>query len=152
MKDNSDSDSDLSFRGESGQEQFGMQPTRGPASTTPAASTASPAPSTAAPLMSASPWTAQTTASQSSVQAPSLTSGLFGGQPQPSLAPGQSEAFIMTNQRVPHLPLAASDWLMSDGILLGLNCKNYGMTTLMTLTAFCLSSAVLCSALLDRSV
>ena len=58
----------------------------------------------------------------------------------------------MTNQRVPHLPPAASDWLMSDGILLMLNCKHYVMTTLMMLTAFCLSSVVLCSALLERSV
>ena len=63
----------------------------------------------------------------------------------------QSETFIMTNHRVPHLPPAASDWLMSDGILLVLNCKNYVMTTLMMLTAFCLSSAVPCSALLEVS-
>ena len=44
----------------------------------------------------------------------------------------------MTNHRVPHLPHlppAVSDWLMSDGILLELNCKHYVMTTLMTLTA-----------------
>ena len=58
----------------------------------------------------------------------------------------------MTNHRVPHLPPAASDWLMSDGILLVLNCKNSVMTTLMTLTAFCIGSAVPCSALLERSV
>ena len=52
----------------------------------------------------------------------------------------------MTNHRVPHLPPAVSDWLMSDGILIVLNCKHYVMTTLMMLTAFCLSSAVSFSA------